>query len=102
MAKHVGKFPTKCNEIMNERVKDDVPKATNYNQRKSNNLKIYEKMKNNVDELESMYPLRKSVGYELLDELDMLLFTLVDEGTKVPEMIIDGCIDRKENEYART
>lgn len=102
MAKNVGKIPPKYNETINEKVKDDVPKAANCNPKKRNNLKTYEKMKSIITELKEMCPPRKSVAYDLLDELDSLLFTLVDECARVPEIIIDGCSYGEENEHERT
>lgn len=96
MAKHIGKIKPKCNETMSEKVKNDVPKSVNYNPRKSDNLETYGRMRSIVKELKEIYSPRKSVAYELLDELDMLLFTLMDEGAKVLENVVDGCIARKE------
>lgn len=97
----------------------DMPKA-NYNPRKVNKAKFYERCgeiiaklrsiysprgsvaSDLLDELENIDSPRGSVAYDLLDELETLLFTLVDECARVPEIIIDGCSNGEENEYERT
>lgn len=99
--KHNGKNqkPEQNNKV--ETRAAEVPKS-GYNPRARSSLETLKRMEKVVDSLKDIYPSDESITYSLLEELDLLLFTLMDECTKVPEIIFDGCIAGKENEYART
>ena len=93
--KHNGKIkqPEQKNRV--EMKAKDVPRS-NYNPRECSNIETLKRMEKIVDALKDINPPEEGIAYNLLNELDSLLFTLVDEGAKVPEILIDGCIDRKE------
>ena len=93
--KHNGKIkqPEQKNKV--EMKAKDVPRS-NYNPRERRNIETLKRMEKIVDALKDINPPEEGIAYNLLNELDSLLFTLVDEGAKVPEILVDGCIARKE------